>query len=194
MTEPRTLETRGRLPRVWWITVVCGVLIMGPVVLAGSYLWARHQYENGPDVDGVLWRQVASVEDPFDRALYSPTAGSVTALLDALEGDRWDGSPEGADALDFSRPTLVVHDIEQDTDAVAFRVFLSSGERPGPPGQRARLPWESSAYFTCYGVTVTFTGSSPPSVAGADERACPSLLVSRMPSDSVYMVPSTFSG
>ena len=81
MTEPRTLETRGRLPRVWWITVVCGVLIMGPVVLAASYLWARHQYENGPDVDGVLWRQVASVEDSFDRSLFgAPSARDPTPL------------------------------------------------------------------------------------------------------------------
>ncbi len=177
------------------IALTCGILVLLPVLIGGVYLWARHQYQNPyPEVDGVLWRQVASVEDPLDASLYRTDAPSIPAYVDALNGVRWDGTPDGADAIDLSHPTLVVHDVEETPETVSFRVFISSGTRVAPSGEGFRWPGEPEAFFTCYDVEVSFPSSGAPSVGRDRNVPCPAPLTDRMPSGAVYMKPSTFDG
>ncbi len=174
--------------------MTCGVLVLVPVLFGGVYLWARHQYQNPyTEVDGVLWRQVASVEDPFDAALHSNGA-SISTVVDALRELRWDGTSRGADAIDLSQPTLLVHDVEESTDTVDMSVFISSGARVGPSDDGFRWPWEPDAFFTCYDVEVSMLASATPRVTRWRNGPCPDLLVERLPSGAVYMLPSTFDG
>ena len=118
------------------------------------------------EVDGTLWRQIASHKDPFGQSLVSAVETiAADELADgirnggALTGDFWDGDESSLDALRLQPGGLVIHDLVEYTDGISFGVMISSGPRDIESDPLARPSWPyfgPTSVFTCTEIVVSF--------------------------------------
>lgn len=148
-------------------------------------------------IDGVLWRQVASFEDPLSRQLYDPLgqdplANDPATYLAVLGGARWDGTDSSAEDLSLGRGGVVLYDLSSTMSVAELSVFVASGPRADVPTDDGRPYFGPSAVFTCYGVRAEFGAEL--AVQQTDFDECPAALVARLPGDATFVVGRAFDG
>ena len=153
-----------------------------------------HGFDSG--IDGVLARQIASFEDPLSWSLFRPEIedNEPAAYLDAIDGQRWDGSEDSAADLDLRRGGVVLYDTTTTDTDFELSVFIASGPRPDvatDEGLKYRGP---STVFTCYGIKAQFQPMSLPSVDRTIFDDCPSALVELLPEDATFASAEVFDG
>lgn len=172
-------------------------LLLGGIAVALALAGCRTEYR-GTDsgIDGVLWRQVASVEDPFTASVVRALAPDAETFFAQLPGERWDEA--SAHAFELDEPTAVVYDTAADEAAASFRVFFSSGVRADVATDAGGPYAGPDSVFTCYGWTVRF---GPYAVEEAEQdwssttwEDCPEELVAAMPGTTAYAEPEVFGG
>ncbi|WP_430646729.1 hypothetical protein [Agromyces sp. GXS1127] len=164
-----------------------------PVVLAGCRTEYRG-YESG--IDGVLWRQIASFEDPLSRSLYQPAVddNEPSAYLDAIEGLRWDRSETSATDLDFREGGVVIYGTSSTDTTAELSVFIASGPRPDVATDEGVQYTGPSTVFTCYGIKADFQPMARPSVDRIIFDECPSALVELLSEDAAFASGEVFDG
>jgi hypothetical protein len=168
-------------------------MVMLPLVLTGCRT-EYHGYDSG--IDGVLWRQVASFEDPLSWSLYRPAVddNEPSAYVDAIEGLRWDGSDASAAGLDLREGGVVIYDTSVTDSTAELSVFIASGPRPDRVTDKGLNYVGPSTVFTCYGVTAQFEPMALPSVDRAIFVDCPPALVRLLPEDAAFASGEVFDG
>jgi hypothetical protein len=151
-----------------------------------------HGYDSG--IDGTLWRQIASFEDPLSLSLYQPSANEPVGYLDSLEGERWSGSVASASDLDLRKGGVVLYDISSTDSAAELSVFIASGPRPDDPTDEGQNYNGPSQVFTCYRMEADFSPGVEPSVGRVTFDACPTALVELLPEDAVFASGEVFDG
>ena len=167
------------------------VLAALPILLTGCSA-EYHGHDSG--IDGVLWRQIASFEDPLSLGLYQPSADEPAAYLDALEVLRWDGSATSAAGLDLRNGGVVIHNVSSTDSAAQLSVFIASGPRPDVVTDEGRKYTGPSTVFTCYGIETEFQQRVEPSVSRIIFDDCPSTLVELLPGDAAFRRPGFHLG
>ena len=172
------------------VALAAGVGVAVVVALTGC----RTEYR-GPDadIDGVLWRQVASVEDPFNIVVIHALTPSATEFFAQLPAERWD--PSSDSVPDLSEPVAVVYDLESTADSATLSVFFSSGRRSDAPADGYFGP---DSVFSCASWRVEF---GPYAVERADRGSlgqswedCPAELIDAMPGNVAFAEPAVFDG
>jgi hypothetical protein len=168
-------------------------MAMLPLVLTGCRT-EYHGYDSG--IDGVLWRQVTSFEDPLSRSLYRPTVddNEPSAYLNALEGVRWDGSEASAAGLDLREGGVAIFDVSSTNSSAELSVFIASGQRPDVATEEGLNYVGPSMVFTCYGVTAQFEPMALPAVDRTIFDDCPPALVRLLPEDAAFASAEVFDG
>ena len=164
-----------------------------PLVLTGC----RTEYHgHDSEIDGVLWRQIASFEDPLSRSLYRPAVNDnePPAYLDAIEGLRWDGSEASAAGLDLRKGGVVLYETSSTDTAAELSVFIASGPRPDVATDEGLKHTGPSTVFTCYGIKAEFQPSVLPSVDRIIFDDCPAALVKLLPEDAAFASGEVFDG
>src|SRR5690606_21489618 len=89
-----------------------GAMFLCAIVATTTFTGCAVEYHGYPSgIDGVLWRQVASFEDPLSQRLYSPPVDGPTAYLDTLPGARWDGDALSAAEFEIEQGGIVLYNI-----------------------------------------------------------------------------------
>lgn len=161
--------------------------------VVGSLSGCRTEYrghESG--IDGVLWRQLASVEDPFSREVFDSLARSPIGYLDALDGARWSGTAAAAADLDLRNGGVVLYEISSTESMAEFSVFIASGPRPEVATDDGRQYSGPSAVFTCFGVRADPGPDLEVERTEFDE--CPAALVAQLPDDAAFAGIEVFDG
>lgn len=164
-----------------------------PLVLTGC----RTEYHgHDSEIDGVLWRQIAFIEDPLSRSLYRPALddNEPLAYMNAIEGLRWDGSEDSAAGLDLRKGGVVLYETSWTDTAAELSVFIASGPRPDVATDEGRAYTGPSTVFTCYGIKTDFQPRSLPSVDRIIFDDCPSALVKLLPEDAAFASGEVFDG
>ena len=168
------------------------------VVVAGiALLLTGCQTEyRGPDsgIDGTLWRQITSFEDPLSRSLFQPSVNGPVDYLDSLPGERWSGSVASTFDLDLREGGVVLYDISSSDSAAELSVFIASGPRPDVPTDGGRDYNGPSQVFTCYQVEADFSPGVAASVGRVTFDDCPAALVELMPDGAVFASGEVFDG
>lgn len=168
------------------------------VAIAASSSGCRAEYRgHDSGIDGALWRQVASFEDPLSRQLYDPLEQDVLAndpatYLAVLDGARWDGADSSAEQLDLARGGVVLYDETSTESAAEVSVFIASGPRPEVLTDDG---WQYSGprtVFTCYRVRAEFGHRFV--VERTEFDACPAALVEQLPADAAFASAEVFDG
>lgn len=82
------------------------------VATAGTVSSCAPEYRGyNSGIDAVLWRQVASFEDPLSARLYAAGTSGPTAYLETLEDPRWDGRSSSAANLDVDAGGVILYGI-----------------------------------------------------------------------------------
>jgi hypothetical protein len=176
--------SRSRLLQV----IPLGLLVVSLAACSTEY----HGYDS--DIDGVLWRQVASFEDPFSLGIYQSREHDPTALIASLPGKKWDGTLESAERLDITEGGLVVYDESSSRDGADLSVFISSGPRPDQTQKRERTYSGPSAVFTCYSLHLHVEIGGTISKERVILDDCPDALVDKMPDDAAFASREVFDG
>jgi len=145
-------------------------------------------------IDGTLWRQIASFEDPLSRSLYQPSVNDPVDYLDSLPGERWSGSVASTFDLDLREGGVVLYDISSSDSAAELSVFIASGPRPEVPTDGGRDYNGPSQVFTCYQVEAAFSLGVAASVGRVTFDDCPAALVELMPDGAVFASGEVFDG
>lgn len=145
-------------------------------------------------IDGTLWRQIASFEDPLSRSLYQPSVNESLGYLDSLPGDRWSGSAASTSDLNLRDGGVVLYDISSTDSAAEVSVFIGSGPRPDVLTDEGHLYNGPSQVFTCYRMEATFSRGEAPSVGRVTLNDCPAALVELMPEDAAFASGEVFDG
>lgn len=171
----------------WKAAFLCVVV---PVAALTGCSTEYHGHDSG--IDGVLWLQVASFEDPLSQSLYGSLANEPAAYLDSLGGARW----EGASVADLTLEGggVVLYDLSSTTSTAELSVFTSSGPRSDNPPDEYRGYNGPSAVFTCYGITAQFQQGATSSVDRITFDECPAALVATAPKDAVFASGEVFDG
>jgi len=151
---------------------------------------------HGPysDIDGVLWKQIASFEATFSSSVYQSIEDDPNALVDSLPGTSWDGSSESAESMNIADGGVVVYDLSPSGREVAFSVFISSGPRAEQIEGRERPYTGPSAVFTCYTLHVVPNAGGTLSTGRVILDECPVALVDMMPDDAAFASGEVFDG
>lgn len=149
-------------------------------------------YHSG--IDGVLWRQVASFEDPVSRTLFVPVANEPTGYLDDVGGVRWDGAAASAADLRLEDGGVVLYDLSSTESIAKLSVFISSGPRSDEPTDEGPFYNGPSAVFTCFGIEARFRAEATPSVNRVIFDECPATLVMTVPQDAAFASAEVFDG
>jgi hypothetical protein len=177
-----------RRQRKWGISL----LLMGAAV---SLVGCETEY-HGPysGIDSTLWRQVAYFEDPLSRNLYHPAADEPIGYLDALQGQRWDGSPKSASNLQLRNGGVVLFEDSATATSAALSIFIASGPRPNFVSDTGGDYQGPSQVFTCYRVEATFFSGEEPYVEEVNVDDCPNALVEMLPDDAAFASADVFDG
>lgn len=167
------------------------VLAALPIVLTGCRA-EYHGHDSG--IDGVLWRQIASFEDPLSRSLYQPSVNEPADYLDTIGGLRWNGSEASADGLDLRKGGVVLYDVSSTDSAAELSVFIASGPRPDVVTDERRKYTGPSTVFTCYGIETQFQPGAEPSADRIIFDDCPPALVELLPGDAAFASGEVFDG
>lgn len=169
-----------------------------PVVVAGIALaltGCQTEYRgHDSGIDGTLWRQIASFEDPLSRSLYRPSVNGPVSYLDSLPGERWSGSGSSTFDLDLREGGVVLYDISSSDSSVELSVFIASGPRPDVPTDGGREHNGPTHVFTCYQVEAAFTPGVAATVRRVTFDDCPAALVEMMPDAAVFASGEVFDG
>jgi hypothetical protein len=163
------------------------------VTLTTALAGCRTEYR-GPDsgIDGVLWRQVAAMKDPFMTALLHSTATDPREFIDSLPGERWDGSSDPSNLVDEG--VLIVYHITTGSDRAALSVLIWSGPRPDVPTDAGDAYVGPGSVYTCFDATARFDETLAAEVERLDDAECASDLVDALPDDSAHADITVFSG
>lgn len=175
--------------------VPIAVLLAGALAL--SLTGCRTEYRGpDPDIDGVLWRQVASVEDPVMLALSRSLTPDPDTFLDELPAQIWRDRSDPPP--DLRKPVAVVYDLDRGVGALTFSVFFSSGRRADLPTDSGASYAGPDSVFTCSRWTVRFgeyaVASTEREDLGAEWEDCPAALIEAMPGDVAFAEPGVFAG
>ena len=147
-------------------------------------------------IDGVLWRQVASVEDPLSGRQGITGGTSAQEYFSMMGIVRWDDA--ASPVPDLGQPVIVASDVVESDRRVTFAAFLSSGMRLDVPTDRGQPYSGPDSVFTCYVLTVTFGTYGVDHIERSSESAvpedCPAELVAAMPGVTSYAEPGVFDG
>lgn len=173
------------------LRVTRNIGIVALVVFAVSFSGCSPIESHGPDsgIDGVLWRQVASFEDPM--TFYDSSTRVPSAYLSELGGDRWDGSVSALP--DLSDGAIVLYDVSTNAADAEFSVFISSGPRPDVPTDAGHTYSGPSQVYTCYGIAAEFSSANVV-VERTIFTECPEALVNGLPEDAVFASGDVFDG
>lgn len=188
-----SLGVMNRVAR--YISVSTAALLLSSVLLGcssgqpgGRVVWE----DTDEDADGVLWRQIAALEDPFSEHLFS--ARSLDSYVDDLGATIWDGTSD-ADDLGIDEGALIVYNVEQDQADIALDVFISSGPRPNVPDDDGATYTGPGSVFTCYRVSLDFSENlKDPTFNRTEFDHCPAALVAEMRDDAAFAYGSVFDG
>lgn len=168
-------------------------MAMVPLVLTGC----RTEYHGyNSEIDGVLWKQVASFGDPLSRSLYQPTVDDdePSAYLDALEGVRWDGSEASAAGLNLREGGVAIYDVSSTDSTAELSVLIASGPRPDVATDEGLDHVGPSTVFTSYGITAQFEPMALPAADQIIFDDCPPALVGLLPDDAAFASGEVFDG
>jgi len=180
------MARKARAGVVFLCAVVAGTVFTGCAAIE------YHGYPSG--MDGVLWRQVASFEDPLSRSIYRPSTDGPTAYLDAIPGARWDGDPSSAAEFAMDQGGIVLYNISSTEGSARVSVFIASGPRPTVPTDDGHAYNGPSQVFTCYDVRVDFRSQPMPSAEREILTECPRPLVDVLPEDAAFASGEVFDG
>jgi hypothetical protein len=164
-----------------------GALLVAVGLLTGCSPIEYHGYDSG--IDGTLWRQIASFEDPMNFN-ESSTREPWTYLAE-LGGDRWNGS--ASTLPDLGEGAIVVYDVSATESVAEFSVFISSGPRPDVLTDAGHEYSGPSQVYTCYGITADL-GAEVLMVERAIFTECPAPLVNELPEDAAFASGDVFDG
>ncbi|GAB3142625.1 hypothetical protein [Marisediminicola antarctica] len=168
------------------------------LVLAGialSLTGCRTEYRGyDSGIDGTLWRQIDSFEDPLSRSLYQPPVNEPVGYLDSLQGERWNSSVASASDLELPEGGVVLYDLSSTDSAAEVSVFIASGPRPDVPTDDGQHHDGPSQVFTCYRMEAAFSTRVMPSVDRVTFDDCPAALVELMPEGAVFASGEVFDG
>ena len=172
---------------------VSRVLSVGLIVLALSACSTEY---HGPysDIDDVLWRQIASFEDPFTSSLYQSSEDDPNALVDSLPGTSWDGTSESAERTNITDGGVVIYDVSSMSHETELSVFIASGPRADQLTGSENTYTGPSAVFTCYTLHVSANGGATLAINRVLLDECPSELVDTMPDDAAFASGEVFDG
>jgi hypothetical protein len=178
------VSRRLRAVVVLTVTTICSVELTG---CATEY--------RGPSsgIDGVLWRQVASIEDPLVAEIYQPSTQEPEAYLDALGQPVWDGRDASVPDLGLGDGGGVLYDVEAGASAVGFSVFIASGPRADEPTDSGGRYGGPGEVFTCYRYEVEF-GAPSPAAGRTVLDDCPPVLVDELADDAAFASAEVFDG
>ncbi|TFV99900.1 hypothetical protein [Orlajensenia leifsoniae] len=174
--------------RTWALGVVATFVALS---LTGCHT-EYHGYDSG--IDGTLWRQIASFEDPLSSSLFEPSAYEPIGYLNSLQAERWSGSLESASDLDLEEGGVVLYDRTSTDNAAGLSIFIASGPRPDVPTDWGRNYDGPSQVFTCYRIEAEFSPGAMPSVGRTTFDHCPPALVELMPADAAFASGEVFDG
>ncbi|MBO0982706.1 hypothetical protein [Rathayibacter sp. SD072] len=171
------------------VSTVASAIAVGAttLVLTGCGPTEYHGYESG--IDGVLWRQIASFEDPLSFELYQPRVNEPEPYLAALSGTRWDGRASSVADIDLDAGGVVLYDLSSTPSSAEVSVFIASG--PRSPIDDGASP---SEVYTCYRIETEFVGDPMPSAGRVLLDSCPEPLVSLLPEDAAFASGEVFDG
>jgi hypothetical protein len=191
------------------------VVIMAAIsagLLAGCSAGPTEYHGDDSGIDGVLWRQISSYEDPLDEGIYKPLDESLryvytlvpneteppvndpTVYLQGIQGPRWDGTSASAHALGLENGGVAIYAERAEGLTAEFSVFIASGPRPDvPTDNRSRYVGPSEVY-TCYGITVQFDPVEMPTNSRDAFKECPPTLVGLLGSDAAFASAEVFDG
>ncbi|MET4782273.1 hypothetical protein [Glaciihabitans sp. UYNi722] len=169
--------------------LVCALVLTG--ALAGCST-GYHGHDSG--IDGVLWRQVASFEDPLSPNLFDSHANEPGAYLDALGIADWDGTAASVAHLGLEDGGVALYDITSTDAAVELSVFISSGSRSDGLTDEGHDYKGPSAVITCYGINAHFRPGATPLVDRIIFDKCPAALVKTAPKDAAFASGEVFDG
>jgi hypothetical protein len=173
----------------WRASLACAAL--ATVALTGC----TTEY-HGPhsDIDGVLWRQVASFEDPLFPVFTDGPPGGPSRYIEGVGGERWDGSAASVARLDVQDGAAVIYDVAVTEATLDFSVFISSGPRPDVTTDQGTGYSGPSAVFTCYEVHGDFVADLSPTIGRTVLDECPAALVEPLPDDAAFASAEVFDG
>lgn len=178
-----------RLPRAAMLTSFG--LAAAVLALTGC---ATEYHGDNSGIDGVLWRQIAALEDPLSGQLYqpaTPAAHDPAAYLAALDGAHWDGSSASTSKLGLEDGGVVLYEISTTAE---LSVFIASGSRPDAPSSDGRKYNGPNEVYTCYNMTTDFHTTTPPSVEREILDECPVPLVAELPDGAAFASGEVFDG
>lgn len=162
-------------------------LVVGALTLSGCGPVEYHGYDSG--IDGVLWRQIASFEDPMN--FFESSTQDPATYLSELDGDRWNGSPSALP--DLSNGAIVLYDLATTAADAEFSVFISSGPRRDALTDAGFGYVGPSQVYTCYGMAADLR-SPRPMVNRTLFADCPRALVNLLPDDAAFASGDVFDG
>lgn len=168
------------------------------LAVGATLIGCRTEYRGAESgLDGVLWRQVASVEDPLMLALSNSLTPDADSFLEQLPATLWGGP--AAPVPDLDEPVAVVYDLERgDGGELTFSAFISSGRRVDVPTDAGGRYDGPDSVFTCSRWTVRFGAyaveSAERGALGQHWEDCPAELVEAMPGDVAFAEPDVFGG
>ncbi|MGD8167180.1 hypothetical protein ACEXOS_008140 [Herbiconiux sp. P16] len=169
-----------------------------------------HGYDSG--IDGVLWRQIASFEDPLSMSVYDPLDETIGILhtmipeqypaavsdpavyLAGVVGERWDGTAGSLPELGLEKGGAILYDVTSTESVAAFSTFIASGPRPNAPTDAGSTYTGPSEVYTCYSVEVDFRTDVPPRPIRTAFTECPGELVELLADDAAFASAEVFDG
>jgi hypothetical protein len=194
--RPRERSNSDAVSSVMWARRKCHASRAIAVALVVLVLGACSTEYHGPysDIDGVLWRQVASFEDPFTSSVYQSWEDDPNALVESLPGTSWDGTSESAGRMNVADGGVVIYDVSSARHQADFSVFISSGLRAGQFMGAHETYTGPSAVFTCYKMHVYSNADATLAIDRIILDRCPSALVEAMPDDAAFASGDVFDG
>lgn len=169
-----------------------------------------HGYDSG--IDDVLWRQIASFEDPLSAGIYDPldeTIGIAHTLvpdeypapvddpatyLAGIPAPRWNGSPDALPQLELRDGGAILYDVASVSRTASFSIFIASGPRALPATTNSHISHGPSEVYTCYQIDVDFDSELPPTADRTVLPACPPALVGQLARDAAFASAEVFDG
>ena len=160
------------------------------VAIIASLAGCRTMYSGWEsDVDGVLWRQTAEMEDRIWSELVDLQSADD---VEKLSAQPWDGVSDPS-RLGIEEGAAVVYDVSVEGNAVVLSVFIASGPRPNRPTDDGDAYTGPSEIFTCFGYK-GLMGVADDGDGRIIYTECPAELVALVPADAAFATDDVFDG
>jgi hypothetical protein len=169
-----------------------------------------HGHDSG--IDGVLWRQMASFEDPLSTTiwnpldetiairhtlapdLYPPAMDDPREYLAGIDAPRWDGAQLSLPQFELERGGVILYDAVATDSTATFSLFIASGPRSNAPTDQGGVYSGPSEVYTCYSLEVRFASDVPPHLVRTAFTECPPELVDLLADDAAFASAEVFDG